>query len=204
MKVIIISGGIGSGKSTVCRMLEDGYGWPVYDADSRVKELYCEHPCLLSDIEKALNGTYRDADGVFRPSLLASRIFSDRNALEKVESLVFPVLTEDFLKWKEAHSDKDFLVLESATILEKPELLHLGDYVAVVDAPLQTRVERAAARDGVSYESVLGRVQNQELMNEISRGMIPEAVSHVIMNDMDLNELAENTRRFVDAVSVQI
>ena len=63
MGVIIISGGIGSGKSTVCKILRDQFGWPVYEADNRVKELYLQHDGLLNDIESALGESFRDEKG---------------------------------------------------------------------------------------------------------------------------------------------
>ena len=85
MKVLIVTGGIGSGKSTVCSMLSKDYGYPVYEADRRVKELYLEHPRLLTDIEKALGDTFRNEDGEFQPSRLASRIFSRKEDLLKVD-----------------------------------------------------------------------------------------------------------------------
>ena len=197
MRVLIVTGGIGSGKSTVCSMLSNDYGYPVYEADRRVKDLYLEHPSLLAAIEEALGECFRNDDGVFQPARLANRIFSDKSDLLKVEGLVFPILTEDFFKWKEANSDKDCLVLESATILEKPSLLNLGDVVLVVDAPLQMRIERAVKRDGVPEDTVRGRVANQTLMNEISAGHIPDTVDFVIKNDCDIDTLAERLKAFV-------
>ena len=76
MKTLVITGGIGSGKSEVCRILER-YGVVArYDADARVKALYSAHPTLLDDIEKALECRLRNDDGCFVPSLLSARIFS--------------------------------------------------------------------------------------------------------------------------------
>ena len=111
MKVLVVSGGIGSGKSTVCRMLENDYGIPVYEADRRVKELYNECPSMLLRIEQMLGESFRNGDGVFQPSLMAARIFSDTDALQLVESVVFPVLTEDFARWKEMHADREYVAL---------------------------------------------------------------------------------------------
>ena len=197
MKVLIVTGGIGSGKSTVCSILGKDYGYPVYEADRRVKELYLEHPSLLTEIELALGESFRNEEGIFQPAGLAARIFSDKSELMKVESLVFPILTEDFFMWKEANSDKDCVVLESATILEKPSLLGLGDYVLVVDAPLQMRIDRAVSRDAVSEGIVRKRVANQTLMNDISAGHIPDTVDFVIKNDSDVDTLAERLKAFV-------
>lgn len=198
MKVLIVTGGIGSGKSTVCSMLEKDYGYPVYEADKRVKELYLEHPNLLNDIEDALGESFRNESGEFLPARLAARIFSGLADLQKVESLVFPVLTDDFDRWKRCNAGKDTLVLESATILEKPSLLGLGDEVMVVDAPLQMRVKRAALRDGAPEHVIMNRVANQRLMNEISAGNIPDTVDVIIINDADIETLAERLRAYVD------
>jgi dephospho-CoA kinase len=197
MKVLIVTGGIGSGKSTVCSMLAKDYGYPVYEADRRVKDLYLEHPRLLTDIEKALGDTFRNEDGEFQPSRLAARIFSQKEDLLKVESLVFPVLMADFDDWKTKNADNDYLVLESATILEKPSLLGLGDLIMVVDAPLQLRIERAMNRDGVTEMAVRERVASQKLMNEISEGRVPENIDFVIKNDGDIAMLAERLKAFV-------
>ena len=87
MKVFVITGGIGSGKTSACRFLEKEFGWPVYYADERVKALYMDSPGLLDKIETSLCGRFRDEDGRFVPSLLASVIFGNREALEKVEAI---------------------------------------------------------------------------------------------------------------------
>ena len=200
MGVIIISGGIGSGKSTVCKILCDQFGWPVYEADNRVKELYLQHDGLLNDIESALGESFRDEKGVFMPSSLAARIFMDNKALETVESYVFPVLMNDFCSWKEGHADKEHVILESATILEKPQLSGIGDYVIVVDAPIEVRVDRAALRGQTTKEVIRKRIECQPLMNSISEGNVPEGIDHVIINDSDLESLTEkvvNTTRMI-------
>lgn len=191
MKVVIVTGGIGSGKSVVCRYLHSEYGWPVYEADARVKQLYQEHPTLLSDIEESLGLSLRDRSGIFVPQLLAGVIFSDTKALAKVEELVFPVLTEDFLQWKSAHSDYRFGILESATILEKPKLAGMGDVAVLIDAPVDIRAERAAARSRMSKESVLKRMESQPYMNDISNGVAESEVDFVIMNTGSVAELEE-------------
>lgn len=205
MKVVIISGGIGSGKSTVCNMLEQQYGWPIYEADKRVKELYLSHPSLLSSIETALGTVLRDEYGAFVPYLLADRIFSDKESLSAVESLVFPVLIEDFFRWKNEHTQNKIVILESATILEKPSLAGLGDFVVVVDAPVEVRIDRALARDcSASRESVTARVANQTLMNNISKGLVPSEVDYVIDNGNDLERLNENLKKCVEFLMKQM
>ena len=113
MTVCVVTGGIGSGKSTVCSMMNRLYGCPVYVADDRAKELYLSHPSLLEDIEKRLVMNLRDSEGGFLPSLLAQRIFAEPEALKSVESLLFPVLMEDFNSWKSGFRDTHSLLINN-------------------------------------------------------------------------------------------
>lgn len=197
MKVVVITGGIGSGKSSVCAYLEKAYGWPVYEADAKVKQLYVTHPSLLTDIENTLGLSLRDEAGDFKPSLLASVIFNDRDALIKVEDLVFPVLSEDFEHWKSQHSDRDFVILESATILEKPQLKGMGDVTVLIDAPLQLRQQRASLRDGVSAEMISRRMDSQTLMNDISSGKVKSPAQYTVINDGTYDDLTQNIDNLV-------
>ena len=197
MKVVVVTGGIGSGKSVACRILQSQFGWPVYNADSKVKELYVSSPTLLTDIEDALEMKLRNADGEFIPSLLASRIFSDSGALEKVEELVFPELTSDFEMWKKEQGNVDYVILESATILEKPALKGMWDILILIDAPIELRRARAAARDGVSEEIAGRRMESQKLMNELSKGMVITDADVVILNDSTESKLQEKLQKYV-------
>ena len=79
--VIVITGGIGSGKSEVCRILRKMGFCAQYNADTRAKALYEEHPSLLADIESALGCSLRDEDGRFVPARLAARIFNEPDSL---------------------------------------------------------------------------------------------------------------------------
>jgi dephospho-CoA kinase len=203
MKVVAISGGIGSGKTTVCRLLETTYGWPVYEADGRVKHLYAEYPHMLEEIERELAENFRNDDGNFVPSKLAARIFSNPDALKVVEDIVFPVLHKDFESWKKMQEGKEYVVLESATILEKQGLHDLYDHMVIVDAPLSVRIERAMKRDGTTYDSVMRRVMNQQLMNAISSGDIPSGVDFVISNAGEEDDLEKSVAECVDFVEKQ-
>lgn len=200
MKVVVVTGGIGSGKSVASRYLHTRYGWPIYEADARVKQLYRQHPTLLSNIEVSLGLSLRDQSGQFVPQLLAQVVFSDANALSKVENLVFPVLTEDFLQWKANHSDSNFGILESATILQKPQLAGIGDYIVLIDAPVDVRAQRAAERSGVSIESVLMRMECQSFMNDISDGVAESPADYMIENTGTLGDLEKNVDKLVETL----
>lgn len=197
MEVMVVTGGIGSGKSLVCSMLQEMYGLPVYKADSRVKELYDEHPFLLDSISGTLGLELRDSEGRFVPSRLSERIFSDSNALEDVENLVFPVLKDDFRRFADSHSAGAPVVFESATVLEKKQFDGFGDFVLLVDAPSELRIFRASVRDGVSRKSVAGRMSHQKLMNALSEGAVDERVSYVILNDGSVSQLRQKVEKMM-------
>lgn len=198
MEVLVITGGIGSGKTEVCRILQEIYGCGVYNADDRVKMLYDVHPTLLDDIEKLVEEPLRDDEGKFVPSRLSARIFKDRSLLRKVEALVFPALVEDFETWAQQYSDARFVVFESATVLEKPEFRGFGDKVVLVDSLVETRLERACMRDSAPRESVYARMLNQRMMNSISDGELQPEVDAVIHNLGTLTDLKYSTIRVIN------
>lgn len=198
MEVLVITGGIGSGKTEVCRILQEIYGCGVYNADERVKMLYDVHPTLLDDIEKLVAEPLRDGEGKFVPSRLSARIFRDRSLLRQVEALVFPALVEDFETWAQQYSDTRFVVFESATVLEKPEFKGFGDKVVLVDSLVDTRLERACMRDSAPRESVYARMLNQRMMNSISDGELQPEVDAVIHNLGTLTDLKYSTIRVIN------
>lgn len=200
MKTVVITGGIGSGKSWACRYLSETFGWPVYDADTRVKELYGKSQILLPSIEKRLGRSFRDESGIFCPAKLASVIFSDINSLNIVESLVFPELMADFEKWREENSGYSCVILESATILEKPALSGVGDVVVLIDAPVPLRAARASARDEVALAHVYDRIACQKLMNDFSEGVKKPDVDFVIFNTSTQEAFAASLRKVAEEI----
>lgn len=198
MEVLVVTGGIGSGKSEACRILHEVYGCGVYSADCKVKDLYSGCPGIVKEIERSLDVVLRGDDGNFIPRLLADVIFNDRKALETVEKIVFPALVADFEAWSEGYCHDAFVVFESATILEKPYFKGFGDKVIVIDAPFETRLDRACLRDSVDRETVLARMKNQTLMNKISEGCVFPEVDAVICNDDDIRHLETELMQTVD------
>lgn len=198
MDILVVTGGIGSGKSEVCRILHEEFGCGLYNADQSVKRLYDTHPTLLEDIEEVTGVILRDDNGRFVPSRLSQKIFSDTELLDQVEALVFPVLTEDFRKWSEKYAEDKFVIFESATILEKPLLSGFGDKVILVDAPMHVRLERACRRDSLSSDQIKRRMMNQKMMNDISEGRIRPQADAVILNIGSLDELRRDTLSVID------
>ena len=156
MKRIGITGTIGSGKSAVGNILR-GRGFPVLDADTCVHTLYKD--CV--ELRKALAAEFGEAclttDGVNR-SFFADLVFKDAAVREKLESLVYPYLTEAVREFFAAHSGPAFL--EAALLHRIPQVVALLDTVWLVDAPAQVRLERLQQR-GLSREDALRRIETQ-------------------------------------------
>ena len=164
MKTVAVTGGIGSGKSTVCSILSAS-GIPVYEADSAAKRLYAKDDSLLDAIEEAYGCSIRIPGGALDTRKLAGIAFSSPNKLKVLEGIVHPAVLKDFLRWKALqstlHGDKPYCVIESAIILEKPEFLSHVDKVVLVDASLSTRLRRACERDGAEPEEIIRRMSAQ-------------------------------------------
>lgn len=185
MLTVIVTGGIGSGKSAVCALLRKR-GIPVYDSDSRVKELYVCRRSLVPRLEKALGSPLREADGTLDKARLAALIFSDEAARETLESIVYPILLKDFQRWR-SRQKAPFVVLESAIILSKPVFDGLADAVVLVEAPEELRIQRTMQRDGLSLEAVQRRISAQDIPME--------KVDVTLMNDGTLEDLSAAVER---------
>lgn len=189
MKILAVTGGIGSGKSEVCRIMAENGLALQYNADSRAKALYVECPGLLDEIEKELGERFTDAEGNFVPSRLAAVIFSDAAAIEKVEALLFPEMIRDFHRMMAEAAQDQIVVFESATFLEKKQFDGFADIVLLVDAPFEMRLERACRRDGASKEAIIARMKSQRLMNELSEGLEDSRINYRVQNDGTRQEL---------------
>ena len=161
--VIGITGGIGSGKSTVCSIF-DLFGIPVYNSDVRAKELMNSNPNLIQSIQ-ANFGTEVYADGNVNPTVLARKVFSDPAALKQLNALVHPVVSRDFDEWRDQF-EKTHVVKEAAILIESGAYKQC-DRIIVVEAPESLRIKRVMVRDGVAEEDVEARIRNQ--MSETER-----------------------------------
>ena len=165
--IIGCTGGIGSGTTYVVKAFE-GLGIPGYDCDTRAKELYDEDAALLAEVAE-IAGEDVIVGGKLDRGRLAAKIFSDREMLVRLESVVHPAVTRDFCCWVEKQNSK-LVIFESAILLDKPYLRDMVDYVLLVSAPEELRVQRVMARDGLPREAVERRMANQ-MSDEKRRGM---------------------------------
>ncbi len=153
-----VTGGIGSGKSTVCKVFQS-LGVPVYYADARARELSENHPDIISGYKKMLGDEAYLSDGSLNRSFVASKIFSDEQLLKRVNQMVHPVVRSDFLSWTKQFG-APFVIEEAAVLFESGSHHHL-DKIILVTAPLHIRIQRVVNRDGVTPLMVKQRMKRQ-------------------------------------------
>lgn len=173
MRSVLVTGGIGSGKSAVCALLKER-GIPVYECDARTKGLYARRPSLITQLEKALGTPLRQADGTLDKARLAALIFSDSQARETLEGIVYPLVLQDYRRWL-SRQKAPFVVIESALILSKPLFDDIYDAAVLVEAPEELRLQRVMARDGATREDVLRRMQAQTFPMDKVDAVLPNA-----------------------------
>jgi len=158
MKKIGITGGIGSGKSVVSCLFRV-MGVPVYDADSASKSILISNIEVKSRLSRLLGGDIYDAEGNLLRKKMASMIFSDEKLMAGVNEIVHPAVISDFECWSRQQKCK-IVACESALIYESKMNAYI-DYVLMVFAPLEMRVDRACRRDSSSRDSIYERIKNQ-------------------------------------------
>ena len=174
MKTILVTGGIASGKSTVCARLKR-LGWPVYDSDSRTKALYDSVPGLRERVERAIG----------RPFSEIGIIFEDERARAALEAVVYPDVLRDFLAWRESlPKSLPAVVFESAVALDKPQFDGLFDEVWLVTAPLEQRL----ARNPKSAQRLAAQPE-----------IDPARVQRILCNDRSPRTLQRRTDALVQA-----
>jgi dephospho-CoA kinase len=162
MKKIGITGGIGSGKSIISRILKT-MGYPIYDSDSWAKHLMNNHPNIRQALINKFGIEAYTQNGLNR-AYLAQQIFNDKANLSFVNSIVHPIVCNHFIQWAENQHSK-FVFIESA-ILFSSGLDKILNKVIYVDAPQELRIQRAILRDKASAEAITARINSQSHDNE--------------------------------------
>lgn len=171
-----ITGGIGSGKSTVCSLFAV-LGIPVYYADIRAKEIMVSDHEVIQALTALLGPEVYLQDGSINRKWMAEAIFHDAALLQKVNAIVHPAVFQDTIDWFQSHMHHPYCLYEAAIMFESGSY-KMMDKMITVFAPLEDRIARTMARDGISREAVLERIDKQLPEEEkISRA------DYVIYND---------------------
>lgn len=157
MKVIGLTGGIGSGKSMAASIFQK-LDIPVYDSDQRAKDLYVESEDLKSKMILEFGSEVYTSDGINR-EYLAGIVFSDKAQLKKLNAIVHPLLQQDFDHWK-ALQQSPYIIREAAILIESGAYTSC-DKIIVVTASEDTRIQRVVKRDLTKISDVKKRMENQ-------------------------------------------
>ena len=160
MLKIGLTGGIGSGKSTVARVFET-LGIPVYYADEAAKKLMNEHGELKAKLLETF-GEQTYVGGQLNTAFLSAKVFNDAEQLKKLNSIVHPIVIQDGINWMQQQTTS-YAIKEAAIFFETGSAIGL-DFMVGVYAPQPLRIYRVMQRDGISRSDVLARMQKQ--MNE--------------------------------------
>lgn len=172
-----VTGGIGAGKSLVCRIFAH-LGVPVYDADSHAKALMTTDGILVSQIKKEFGDLTYHPDGALNRVYLAGHVFQDEEKLEKLNALVHPRVAADYAGWLDRHKRFPYVLKEAALLFESGSY-RLLDKIVVVTAAEPVRRKRVLKRD--PHRTV-------EQFNGIVEKQMPEAeklkrADYIIVND---------------------
>ena len=155
-----ITGGIGSGKSLVCKIF-GVLGVPAYDADSRAKNLMTTDGILIDQIKKEFGSLSYDAKGTLNREFLSATVFAKQDKLKQLNALVHPRVAVDYKQWVEEHAGNKYVLKETALLFESGSYKEL-DKIILVTAPKEIRIERVLARDNHrTKEDVEKIIQNQ-------------------------------------------
>ena len=155
---LAVVGGIGSGKSVVSRML-DIMGVPVYDCDTRAKELMVQNTTIIKELKRMFGDECYDADGGLNRKYLASCIFVDERNTKRVNALVHPVVKADFCSW--ALCQNAPLVAVETALLYESGMAEVVDKTLLVWTDRETAITRTMQRSGMSRTQVLNRMAKQ-------------------------------------------
>ena len=157
MLVLGLTGGIGSGKTTVAKIFES-FGVPVYNSDIEAKKILFSDTQVHQEL-KTVFGEFVFTDDLPDRVKLAQVVFSDEEKLKQLNAIIHPRVANNFEDWK-SQQTTDVILKEAAILIESGAYKSV-DKVIVVSAPISIRVKRVAERDKISEEDVLSRVKNQ-------------------------------------------
>lgn len=156
-KIIGLTGGIGSGKTTVANYFRD-LGIPIYISDEAAKKI-TQQPEVILAIAHAFGENIVDSGKINREKL-AQIVFNDADALQKLNNIIHPAVKQDFIAWMKNHENNPIVIKEAAILFESGNHLTC-DAVITVIAPFELRMDRVVKRDQTTRENVIRRMENQ-------------------------------------------
>lgn len=173
MKIIGLTGGIGSGKSTVLELFKI-LGVKTYSADESAKKLVNTDPYLINLIKSSFGDNIYDK-GLLNSKKLSKIVFEDKEKLKLLNSIIHPAVAKDFKLFLNSNNE-DYIVKEAAIIFETKSENNY-DKIIFIQSPLEIRIERVINRDNISREEVMKRINNQ-----LDENLIIDKCDYVINN----------------------
>ncbi|HAT3991863.1 TPA: dephospho-CoA kinase [Elizabethkingia anophelis] len=188
-KIIGLTGGIGSGKTTAARFIEE-MGYPVYNSDTRAKDLVNESADLKSAIIQLLGKQAYDENGLYDRKYVGSVVFSNDELLKQLNAIIHPAVNKDFHDWVKKQS-REIIFKETALLFELKLNLQC-DKSLLVTADESIRIKRVMDRDAKTYREVEKVIDNQ--MPERKKIRLAD---YIIENNSDMQHLRLNTEKIM-------
>lgn len=184
MLKIGITGGIGTGKTTVCKLFEK-YGIPTYFADNRAKWLMNNSPIIKNKLIKNFGKKVFNEKGFLDKKYLGAIIFSDNSKLALINNIVHPAVFQDSQQWQEEQLKKQipYTLKEAALLFESGSYQRL-DKIIVVTAPLELRIQRVILRDNITAKEVMARIDKQMPQAE-KEAKADFIITNIIQSDLE-------------------
>ena len=156
-KIIGLTGGIGSGKSTVANMFQ-ALGIHVYDSDLEAKKIM-QLPEIIVLLKNSFGDEFFD-NGILNRKKLADLVFKNPSKLDELNAIVHPFVKKDFEIWVKKNESQKFVIKESAILFESKTNLNCDKIITVI-SPLNVRMQRITERDNLSFHEIVKRINNQ-------------------------------------------
>ncbi len=192
-KVIGLTGGIGSGKTTIANYFEE-MGVPVYIADNGAKRVMQSEE-IVKEVKTAFGQNIFDGD-VLNRAKLAQIVFNDKEQLAKLNAIVHPAVKRDFELWMQEYKNFDYVVYEAAILFESGRYKEC-DVIITVTAPEEVRIERVIKRDKTTKEQVLSRMKMQ--WNDEKR----ISMSNFVINNNNLKIAKEEVVKILKILNIK-
>lgn len=187
-----VTGGIGSGKSYVCRILQEEFDIPIYNCDINARIITYTNQEVISHLSDLIPNLYNE-EGELDKSLLAGYLFASEENANRVNAIIHPAVRHDFRRWVEMCSDRPVLAVESAILYESHFDTEV-DRILFVDAPLDVRIQRVRQRDGLSEDEIRRRIALQQ--TEQARTL----ADYILLND-EASDVRSQLSEIVKSIS---
>jgi dephospho-CoA kinase len=192
-KIIGLTGGIGSGKTSIAGFFKE-MGIPVYIADDEAKKVM-QSAEIINEI-KSTFGESLFENNVLNRAKLAEIVFNNADELAKLNAIVHPAVKRDFQFWLAQHKNEELVVYEAAILFESGKYKDF-DYIVTVTAPEEVRIERVMKRDNTTREHVLNRMQMQ--WNDEKR----ISLSNFVINNSNLKIAKEEVVKILKILNIK-